>query len=295
MAQWYVATDEDGRQVHVDPAVTWPLPVVEDGEAVPGEAVTGDLVLRAPRALLGELDRYVHLAEALGAAPGAPGEDGTWVVPAARLLATTGWDGPMAARFALDCAEHVLGDAGDLKLADGTPLSEALGKVREWLASAEADTGFTGRIRDLAIAWRMRRQGKAIGDVAFAAWTADLAAEVEAMDDPIWTAVAAARDAALAAVEAVQHARLPLLAAIEGEGYEAVERSVDQSKGLHRHAPASWVPYWVAAEDAAERARQAAAAAGGPELGAAELEWQGERLAVLLAGPEQGTVTPPAT
>jgi hypothetical protein len=291
VAELYVATDEDGRQAHLDAAVHWPLPAQSADDVVPGAALTGQLTLFEPRALLGRLDRSIHLAEATepGAA-GAGGDDGTHVVPAARLVRTTPWDGYLAAGFALDCAEHVLGDAGDLPLPDGTPLRAALARVREWLTSAEADDGVTGRFRDLAVAWRVKRQGKAIGDVAFGAWTADLLAEVDAMEDPVWTAVAAARDAALAAVEAVQHAHMPVVATIESDSYEAVGRHVDQGGGLHRHAPTSWVPYWVATDDAAERARQAAGAAGGPDGAAAELEWQAARLVELLSGggPDEG-------
>jgi hypothetical protein len=285
VAELYVATDEEGRQAHLDPPVIWPLPARDGDVVVPGGALTGDLVLSEPGDLLGKLDSHVHVAEPTGAeAPAAGAGGGAHHVGSARLVSTTPWDGYMAAGFALDCAEHVLGEAGEVALPDGTPLRAALVRVRQWLASAEGDDGPTGRIRELALAWRMRRQGKAIGDAAFATYAADLAAEVDAMEDPVWTAVAAARDAALAAVEAVQHARMPVVSTIESGSYEAVERHVDQGGGIHRHAPASWVPFWVAADDAAERARQAAGASGGEEAAAAERAWQAGRLGELLRG-----------
>jgi hypothetical protein len=183
----------------------------------------------------------------------------------------------VGAGFALDCAEHVLGAASGVTLPDGTPLGEALAQVRAWLASAEAQAGPLGKLRDLALGWRLRREGKSIGDAAFDAWVAATGADVDAFEDPTWTAVAAARDAALAAVEAVQHAVFPHLSEFEAHRYQTVERHVVAPiPPAHEHPPSSWVPWWVATADAAERARLA----GGED----ELDWQAARLESLLLG-----------
>jgi glutamate 5-kinase len=285
----FVATDEHGVDHHAADPVHWSLPAEEGGSAVAGDPVEGALELCTAEGLLGRLAARVSVAEVLDAAadPGA-GAGGPGLVRAARarLVAPTAWDSFVAAGFALDCAERVLGDAAGVTLPDGTPLGDALARVREWLASAEAaeSAGPIARLRDLAVGWRLRREGKQIGDAAFDAWVADTAADVDKLEDPVWTAVASARDAALAAVEAVQQAMFPHLSAYEAARYEKSERQGMFLPQAHDHPPAAWVPYWVAAADAAERARQAAAAAGGEGAEAAELAWQESRLAELLAG-----------
>lgn len=300
--QLYVATDGGGSDPSGPEPVSWPLPGPSDaGGWTPGEVVEGSLELCMPAALLMRLHESIHLAEVLEpadeASPVAGGDgapaDGAGVVPApgvvrarrARLVAPALWGGFVAAAFALDCAEHVLGEAADVTLPDGTALAAALAQVREWLDSAEqqAQGGPLHKLRDLALGWRLRRQGRHIGDAAFDAWVAATGADVEALEDPAWNAVAAARDAALAAVEAVQHAVFPHLSEFEAHRYEAAERRVHAPiPPAHEHPPSSWVPYWVAAGDATERARQAAAAAGGDDAAKAELAWQAARLDSLL-------------
>ena len=106
--------------------------------------------------------------------------------------------------------------------------------------------------------------------------------------DPAWETLAAARDAVLAAVEAVRHVALPFLADRETRKYEAHEErraaaDVDEvdtpwgrfavGGGGPRYAPA-----WVSARDAAERSREAAADLEGSETGATERSWQVKRL-----------------
>lgn len=303
MAELYVATDAGGREWRGAVPTTWPLP---DGG--PGEPLAGDLALYTSRALLGRLDERIHRAEALDPVSGrdeegpggaGPGDAGIVRASRASLVETTPWDGFAAAELALDCAEHVLGEAAGKSLPDGTPLSEALARVRDWLSSSEErDDGPLDRLRDLALCWRLRREGRAIGDVAFQQAVEDIGADLDTLDDPTWTAIAAARDAVLAAVEAVQHAVFPRLSSYEAHRYEERERDMIVGSGavasplsaadpiVVRAGPRpSWVPAWIAADDAAERARQAAGDAGGPEAEAAELQWQAARLAEILGQP----------
>jgi hypothetical protein len=284
----YVATNADGRQLRVangGAAYEWPLPDTEAGTAA--EPLEGDLLLLDAEGLLGHLDEKIWTAGPVGdAEPAQPGRSVR--ASAARLLAPTPWDGFAAAAFALDCAGHVLGDSAGIVLSGGKTVGEALADARQALESREvADGGPLARVRDLALLWRLRREGKSIGDAAFEELAKDTEADVEAMGDPVWTAIAAARDALLAAVEAVQHAVFPHLSEFEGNRYEEVERDSDVTAHtvpapfgpvtVHR-ARASWVPAWVAADDAAERARRAAEDAAGDEAGRSERAWQAERL-----------------
>jgi hypothetical protein len=291
VADLYVATDPEGRERRAGTDFVWPLPHVVGNSAMAGEPVDADVVLYEPRGLLGRLDERVWLAAAregfdaamaavYAAADTPASETGRLHVTGARLLAPTGWDGFMAAGFALDCAEHAMGAAADVALPDGMTLGAALDHVREWLADAEAHEGHGGKLHDLALGRRLRREGNAIGDAASKLAEADLTAHVDALEDPIWTAVEAARDAVLAAVEAVQHALFPRLREREAHHYEAADEP-------HHADPAadsrvSFVPSWIAADDAAELARQAAGDAGGDAGATAELDWQAGRLAELL-------------
>jgi hypothetical protein len=291
----YVATNADGRQLRVangGAPYEWPLPDPETGE--PGGTLEADVLLLDAEGLLGHLDEKIWTAEPIGES--APAEPGSSVrAAAARLLVPTPWDGLAAAAFALDCAGHVLGDSAGTVLSGGKTVGEALADARQALDAREvADGGPLARVRDLALLWRLRREGKSIGDAAFEEWAKDTSEDVEAMDDPAWTTVAAARDAVLAAVEAVQHAIFPHLSEREANRYEKVERDSEVTAftvpapfaavTVHK-GRSSWVPAWVAADDTAERARQAAAEAGGGQAERSELGWQAERLRSALGEP----------
>jgi hypothetical protein len=290
-AQLYVPTDSGGAQWTDSDLLHWPLPDAgEDGHAPEapdrappsgaGAELEGDLVLYSAPGLLGRLDERIFKAEALD------GADGDTEVHAsrARLLAVTAWDGFVAADFALDCAAHVVGAAADAALPDGTSLGDVLERCRTWLDEAgDSESGFGHRVRQLAICRRLRRTGKELGDLAFSKAAGDIGADVDSLDDPEWTAIASARDAVLAAVEAVQHAALPFVTEIESRRYEHLLREgVAREVGSRTRAHLAWVPFWIAADDAAERARQAALDTGGPDGAVGELDWQGGRLVELL-------------
>ncbi len=288
MAQLYVATNNDGEQrlLGEGSGVAWSLPRDEDGALIPGDVRDGKLLLSLAGGLLGRLDESIHTAEAL--APVEASEDGRSVwTGSARLVGTTAWDAYAAALFALDCAEHVLGPVAATELPGGSTIGEALAVVRTALVDrAAAQHGLVTKLTDLALLHRLRRDGREIGDAAFAQFVEDQAENLEYLDDPLWTAIAASRDAVLAATEAVQHAAFPFVSEIESHSYERAEVSKDLDPSRRAVQPhlvrLSWVPPWIAADDAAERARQAARDAGGDLAAEAELAWQAERLETAL-------------
>jgi hypothetical protein len=279
----FVATDTDGLQHHDGYRRQWPLPVPEADGWQQGEVLEPDehgapLTLSASE-LLAELGERVYLAEVVG-------ERG-----AARLVAGTLWSELTAALFALDCVEHVLSivpGSAEAELPGGGTLGAIIASAREYIADgARTDTQKLGIVSRIAAARRLRRESTAIGDAAFTAATQAEGLGVDIWSDPAWETLAAARDAVLAAVEAVRHVALPFLAERETRKYEALEErksadvgEVDTPWGRFAVGGGGprYVPSWVSARDAAERARQAATDLGGPEVGDAEQSWQVGRL-----------------
>jgi len=295
----YVPTDPKGRQFYADHETLWLLPKTEpDGSVTPGEpaiaSATSPLALFSAGGLLEELNERIFAA-AVSAA--ALVEDRPWGVAAdsARLVAETIWSTSAAASFALDCADHVLSlpNATAVRLKSGETLADVVNAARQWLADAgSGDAGLLGRVSRIALARHLRRSSDKVAALAFGRTVADEAADIDAMDDPEWEAIAATRDAVLAAVDAVRHQAFPQLAERESARYE--EDLVNASPEAEPiptpwgtfvvGAPGGIVPASVAARDAAERARQAAADAGGREAGAAERAWQRDRLVAALHG-----------
>jgi hypothetical protein len=295
----YVPTDPEGRQFYGDHEILWPLPSSEaHGSVDPGEPAVASpaspLALFSADGLLEELNERVFVAVL---ASSALVEDRPWGVAAdgARLLTETLWSSAAAARFALDCAHHVLSfpAADSVRLKSGESLADVVEAARNWLADSESgDAGLLGRVSRIAIARRLRRSSDRVAALAFGRTVADEAADSDSMDDPGWEAIAATRDAVLAAVDAVRHQAFPQLAARESARYE--EDLVNASPEPEPiptpwgtfvvGAPGGIVPASVAARDAAERARQAAADGGGREAEAAERTWQRDRLVAALHG-----------
>ncbi len=281
----FVATDAHGVQHLVDHPRVWPLP----GPDSPGEIAhvhEGEhpLVLLGADALLEELGDRIFLAEEA---------DG-----GALLVRELPWDLARTATFALDCAEHalsVLGVDGDdeLRLSDGTTLRELLDEARRYVESAgESDDRRLAALSRLALARRVAKDQQRVAALAMAAVSDDETTELDVIDDPRWAEFAALSSALLACAEVLRHLALPRYVAarertyeIEGdEAPEAGEAWVTPWGPVARvsgHVP-TYVPAFVSARDAAERARQAVADSFGPEAALAERDFQVARLSELL-------------
>ncbi|HLI45214.1 MAG TPA: hypothetical protein VKU92_12200 [Acidimicrobiales bacterium] len=280
---YFVPTDAEGVQRTGDLALRWPLPERRaDGSFAPGEVVTPDVgrpvVLRDLGGLLEDLGERIFTAEAIAETGG-------------RLLAETAWDLRAAARFALDCAERVVSDPGALKLASGPSLADVFAAARRYLdEDAAGSDGLLAKMSRLAQAHRLRRMGHELADVVMSLTLEDEREDLEALEDPEWDAAAAAREAVLSATEAIRHSAVPHLGELRDRSYES-ERSRADRPGEILSTPwgnfgmgnrAGFVPAWVAAKEAAERAREAIADAGGADAGAAERLWQLDRLRSAL-------------
>jgi hypothetical protein len=282
----FVATDADGLQHHEGFRRQWPLPTGQPDGWHPGEAVEPDahgapVLLEAPE-LVKQLGECIFTAEPVG-------DSG-----AARLTAGTSWSERSAATFALDCVEHILEavpGSADADLPGGGTLGEIIASARENLASGTATEGHKlGHVARMATVRRLRKESERIGDVAFTAAAQAEGEGVDVLNDPAWETLAAARDAVLAAVEAVRHVAVPFVVDRETRKYEALEErkatqvdEVDTPWGLFQVGGGTkYAPCWAAARDAAERSRQAAVDLSGPEAGETELSWQAGRLVELL-------------
>jgi len=285
----FVATDSDGTQHYDGYRRQWPLPTPEASGWRPGEVVEPDehgrpAVFSASE-LLGDLGERIFVAELVG-------DNG-----AARLVAGTLWSELTAAMFALDCVEHLLEivpGSADAELPGGGTLGPIIASARQYLVDgAGTDTQKLGLVARIAAARRLRRESTTIGDAAFTAAAQAEGQGIDIWSDPAWETLAAARDAVLAAVEAVRHVALPFLAERETRRYEAREagRTVDVDevdtpwgRFAVGGAGPKYVPSWASARDAAERSRQAAADLAGKEAGETERTWQVARLLERL-GP----------
>ena len=304
---YFVPTDAHGTQFHDERSTEWPLPrraaagtagTVEPGAAVgatgtagtvePGAAVEAPegehLVVHDLDGLLEHLGERIFVAEVLA----GTGEHPT----RARLVSETAWNLEMAARFALDCAEHVVVDPDEKAGMSASSLTEILEAARRYLDKGEegdeADSSLVERTSRLALARRLRELGDRVSDVTLSLTVADEAADLDTFDDPAFAALASVRDAVLAVVEAIRHHAFPRLFETENVVYETDAEGTPAVLttpwgSFVFGSPAGVVPAWTAASEAAERARQAIGDDGGPEAGAAERAWQRERLASLLA------------
>lgn len=285
---YFVPTDADGTQHHGEDETKWPLPVpVEGGGFEPGEPIEPDMgreiVLRDIDGLLEDLGERIFTAEVLAPTPAG--------IEPARLTAETKWSLDEAARFALDCAEHVAGDPTSVVLPSGASLADIFEAARKYLEkNEESGTGLLQSLSRLAMARRLRRLGDEVGSLAMQLTVDDEKTDLDSLDDPAWATVAAMRDSVLSAVETIRHRAFPKL--FEGENTKYETEAETPSPGPEivstpwgnyvAGGQAGVVPAWIAASDAAERARQSAADTGGAEAGAAERTWQRERLAAAL-------------
>lgn len=295
----YVPTDAGGVEYYLEQELRWPLP---PGAAQAGEWLGSQHQLAGQRqspsglplfsldALLENLGERIFRAEVAAGSAAQARSPGVVVVESARLASETAWNAEAAARFALACAEHVLLEPDKLRLPSGRTLAELLEAAHSWLESSTGDSGLLGRIARIATARRLRRRAGEVGDLAFSVTVADEADDVDAFDDPDWEALAAARDAVLSAVEAIRHQAVPQLLesenvryAEDGGALEPPPEAVDTPWGSFvAGRRAGIVPGWVAARDAAQRARDAATDANGKEAGDLERAWQRANLAEML-------------
>lgn len=283
--RYFVPTDRDGLQSAQ--AARWPLPEPDGSGGFRAGATfrpSGNepLVLSDIDALLEDLGERIFEAELV---PGGPGEpDG------ARLVAETAWSVDAAARFALDCVEHIIGGSDELRLPNGASVAQLIAEARRYLDEGEEGQGVLQAVSRLALARRLRRRGEEVADVAFSFALEDESAGEDALDDAAWTAAASLREALLAAVEAIRHRALPRLTEAESAAYaddrgesdiepEVLTTPWGNFSGGGRHGI---VPAWLAAQQAAERARQAMADTSGAEAEAAERAHQRHLLAGAL-------------
>ncbi|MGH9296780.1 MAG: hypothetical protein ACRDZP_02240, partial [Acidimicrobiales bacterium] len=314
----FVPTDAAGTQRHDGVSTPWPLPLPsgEDSGGSGGKAFAPGEVIRAGEGeslalfdleeLVGELGQRIFVAEVVAElARDRPVEAVGMSVPAvaratapvaaARLVSETAWSVKTAARFALDCVDHVLLDAASVRLPSGVSFADIVTAARSHLDEGGSDggpgeaLGLVQRFSRLALARRLRRESDEVADLAFTLTVEDEAADLDAFDDPAFGAAAALRDAVLAAVEAIRHDAMPRMFEAESARYES-EALPGAGGGIVGSPWGSFVsgsrrgavPAWVAARDAADRAREVVSDDEGSEAARAERAWQGDTLASHL-------------
>ncbi len=291
----YVSTDSNGIEHSALGHVEWVLPESNgSGEVQPGHSIT----LRRPIALLDFLDARIFTAtsdEALDASSA-----GTVDVMTARLVGETKWNTQMAARFALDCAEHLLKDDEELSLPSGFTLQSIIADARTMLDESSAKSmphlEYFARIRALR---RLKHGRKDIADLSLAILVGDEMKDVDALDDPDYEALAPITDAVLAAIEAVRHFVLPhLYTDLEDARQDRIENRILDGKtdfgiptsvvtpfgNVELGTPRSleYEPAWTSAREAARHARLAVKDRSGSQAELSELKWQSESLEAML-------------
>lgn len=294
----YVSTDAEGVEHSAAGKIIWSLPP----ESNPTVAEAGhSLSLRRPAALLEVLEEEIYRAEPTTEVE--PDQDGVASVSSARLIERTSWSSESATLFALDCAERALRDAPDATLPDGTQLQEVIADARKMLGGTASDASHRlGYFASLSALRRLRRDRVEVADLSLAHMVEDEAKDLDALDDPAYTAIIPVADAVLAAIEALRHHVLPrfytTLSDIAEDNEEA--RSLDREHPEHAPLPAQPTPFGPimfgsgssvlrfapsgsSAREAARHARMAALSRQGPEAEINERAWQADRLAELLS------------
>ena len=283
----YVATDANGVEHSSKGKVVWKLPVEGVGQVTD---LDHPLVLRQPRALLDVLDECIYHAESPKSVE--IGSDGTASVPTAQLSAPTRWDAAAATEFALDCADHLLNEVGDVSLPDGTSLAKVTGDARRLLEGTASDSmEYLGRLARLSALRRVRHERAEITALSLEELNDADRKDIDAFDDPAYATVITVTDSVLAAIEALRHYVLPasymnIEDAMESREQYGIEdretplptpTTVSTPLGLVMlHVP-DWLPYdpaWVGAREAARHARSAMRDRMGADGEASELTWQ---------------------
>ncbi len=256
------------------------------------------LVLRQPRALLEVLDERIYLAVP---PPGVEiGSDGTASVPAARLGAQTNWNAATATRFALDCADHLLGEVGEVSLPDGTSLLKVTDDARKMLdGTASGSMEHLGRLARLSALRRLHHKRTEITAVSFAELEEDERKDIDAFDDPAYATVITITDSVLAAIEALRHYVLPAFYINNEDARESRKQHGIEDRETPTPAPTmittplgpvmlhaphllAYDPAWSGAREAARHARFAMKDRDGTDGETRELTWQAATLASLL-------------
>ena len=267
----------------------WPLPVRDGDDWQPGDVVEPDEhgapVLLDAAELLDELGECIFVAEAVGDAG------------AARLVAGTAWSErwPQSSpSTASSTSSQTVPGSAEAELPGGGTLGAIIASAREYLATGTGTDGPAPRVR---LADRRRRAGSgarapAIGDAAFTAAAQAEGEGVDILSDPAWETLAAARDAVLAAVEAVRHVAFPFLVERETRRYEAHEERKDgrtstrwTRPGAGSRSAAADPKYAPVLGGGTRRGRALPPGGGRPERcrrGRAERSWQVGRLVELL-------------
>jgi len=290
----YVPTDSKGIEHAATGEVAWQLPAGDVGQMT---ELGHPLVLRRPDALLDVLDERIYRVESLNDVKIAI--DGTAVVPAARLVTQTCWDTGLATRFALDCAEHILTDTGDVSLPDGTSLMMVIAYARHVLDGITSEgtqrLGYLARVRALR---RLRHERAEVADLSLGLLVADEARDADALDDAAYATVIPITDSVLAAIEALRHHVLPEFymdiedAREEHEAHRDLDSQRPVSLGTIVSTPLGLVesgrgiltyePAWSGAREAARHARLAAKDRHGAKGEANQRVWQATLLASIL-------------
>lgn len=261
-----------------------------------GQHGEGPVALRSADGLLEELGERIFVAEPLAEATAG---QAVLEVARARLVAETAWDDEAAARFATTCAEHALGEDGEVALPHGRTLAEVLADVRRALEQPGPAEGLLGTLSRFSTLRRLRRDGAAVSDLAALAAKQDARVGLELLEDPAWTTLAAIAEAVLASVEALRYRSHPHYVASQEE---LADRRPAEVPGALDIEETPWgpvllgperVPGYVSAaacaEEAAERARQAVVDTRGETAAAGERAFQAQLLARLL---EEGATGP---
>ncbi len=283
MSDQFVATDADGLQHHEGYRRRWPLPVRGETGWQPGDVVEAD---EHGAAVFSTGASFSTSSENASSWPNRPAKP-------ARPASSPARRGPRSRqRRSRSIVSSTSWRSSQAALTQSCPTAGRSGRssprLRQYLETGTgSDDHRLGFVSRIAAARRLRRESTAIGDAAFTAAAQAEGQGVDIWSDPAWGTLAAARDAVLAAVEAVRHVAFPFLVDRETRRYEAHEEhkvaEVDQvdtpwGRFAVGGAGPKYAPSWVAARDAAERSRQAATDLNGPTVGQAERTWQIARL-----------------
>jgi hypothetical protein len=292
---FYVPTDAKGIEHSATGKILWKLPA----NGVTEVTDLGHLlVLREPKALLDVLDERIYLAEAPTGVE--IGVDGTVSVPRARLTSATRWNAAAATRFALDCADHLLSEVGDVSLPDGASLEKVTADARQVLnGTASESKDHLGRLARLSALRRLRHERTEITALSLSELTEDDRKDIDAFDDPAYATVITVTDSVLAAIEALRHVVLPALYIGLEDAGENREQYANEDRLtvmptptllstplgpviLHPPYLLPYDPAWTGAREAARHARTAMKDRKGAEGEASELTWQAATLASIL-------------